>query len=253
MLLVINIGNSNIHFGLFQIDNCKKSWVINSKNNYSIDEYIILLYSIYREYNIHIKYINNIIIGSVVPSLTNIIKQTIYKIHKKIPIILDRYTPSCIHHTSHELGTDIYANAIASYTLYKKTSLVIDFGTAINLSCIDNTGILKGVIIIPGIHISLNALINNTSQIFDVEIKKPTNILGLQSESCIQSGLIYGYLSMIEGLIDRVNHELNTKCLIIATGGLSHIYFPLTKKIHILDKLHTIKGLNLLYKFYNKL
>lgn len=245
MLLIVNIGNSNLNFALFKINNyeCKKSWVISNNILRTFDEYFILLKSIYKQYNININNIINIIIGSVVPSITNIIKQVLYKIHKIIPIIIDRYTPSCIKHTSDQLGTDLYANAVAAHILYKKTSLVIDFGTALSMTCVDNFGILKGVVISPGINISLNALINKTAQLSQIELRKPKKVLCLQSQSCIQSGIIYGYLSMIEGLIDKINNELNTFSLVIATGGLSHIYSPLTKKIHILDKLHTMKGL----------
>lgn len=250
MLLIVNIGNSNLNFALFKMKDyeCKKSWVISNNLLRTLDEYFILFKNIYNQYNIKINYIKDIVIGSVVPYITNIIKKVLYKIHKIIPIIIDRYTPSSIQHSSNELGTDLYANAVASHILYKKTSLVIDFGTALSMTCVDNFGKLKGVVIAPGINISLNALINKTAQLSQIELRKPKNVLCLQSQSCIQSGIIYGYLSMIEGLIDKINNELNTFCFVIATGGLSHIYSPLTKKIHILDKLHTMKGLVILYK-----
>jgi type III pantothenate kinase len=188
------------------------------------------------------------VIGSVVPPLTNIVEQSLYEIHKIKPIIVDRYSASPIKHYSHQLGTDLYANAIAAYMLYnKKTTLVVDFGTALSLTCIDKHGNLQGVIIAPGVNSSLSALIGNTAQLSQIELKKPPSILGKYTEKCIQSGIIYGYLSMVEGLINRVNKELKTNCLVIATGGLSHVYTPLTKKIHLKDKLHTIKGLNILF------
>lgn len=251
MLLIVNIGNSNLNFALFKIENseCIKSWIISNNLLRTLDEYFILFQSIYKQYNIKISFIQDIVIGSVVPCITNIIKKVLYQIHNIRPIIIDRYTPSSIIHKSHELGTDLYANAVASHYLYnKRTNLVIDFGTALSITCVDKFGLLKGVVIAPGINISLNALINNTAQLSQIELKQPKNVLCLESQSCIQSGIIYGYLSMIEGLINKINYELNTLCFVIATGGLSHIYSPLTKKIHILDKLHTMKGLVVLYK-----
>ncbi|WP_185872127.1 type III pantothenate kinase [Blattabacterium cuenoti] len=258
MLLTINIGNSSIRFGLFNNNHynlkCNRSWIINSTPYRSLDEYILLFRNIYHQYGILSQLIQNIVIGSVVPPLTNIVEQSLYEIHKIKPLIVDRYSSSPIKHYSHQLGSDLYANAIAAYTLYnnnKNTTLVVDFGTALSLTCIDTNGILKGIIIAPGVNSSLTALIGNTAQLSQIELKKPPSILGLYTETCIQSGIIYGYLSMVEGLINRVNEELKTNCFVIATGGLSHIYTPLTKKIHIKDKLHTIKGLKILFDYNN--
>ncbi|BBA17413.1 type III pantothenate kinase [Blattabacterium cuenoti] len=255
MLLIINIGNSNLHFGIFNSNSdlkCNCSWNINTIPHKSIDEYVFIFRDIYRKYDIFSKFrIQNIIIGSVVPSLTNIIKQSLYEIHKIVPIIVDRKTASPIKHYSHQLGTDLYANAIAAYTLYKSKNysffLVVDFGTALSFTCIDKCGNLQGVIIAPGVNSSLKALIENTSLLSNIELKKPPSILGYYTERCIQSGIIYGYLSMVEGLINRVNQELKTNCFVITTGGYSHIYTPLTKKIHIIDKFHTMKGLKMLF------
>ncbi|AGW85911.1 Type III pantothenate kinase [Blattabacterium sp. (Nauphoeta cinerea)] len=252
MLLTINIGNSSLRFGLFDHNynlECNCSWIINSHPHRSLDEYILLFRNIYQQYGIFSKFIQNIVIGSVVPPLTNIVEQSLYEIHKIKPIIVDRNSASPIKHYSHQLGTDLYANAIAAYTLYNNQdpTLVVDFGTALSLTCIDKYGNLQGVIIAPGINTSLTALIGNTAQLSQIELKKPPSILGQYTETCIQSGIIYGYLSMVEGLINRVNQELKKNCFVIATGGLSHIYTPLTKKIHIKDKLHTIKGLKILF------
>ncbi|AWU43589.1 type III pantothenate kinase [Blattabacterium sp. (Cryptocercus kyebangensis)] len=253
MLLTINIGNSSLRFGLFNNNynlKCNFSWIINSNPHRSLDEYILLFRNIYQQYGIFSKLIQNIVIGSVVPTLTNIVEQSLYEIHKIKPIIVDRYSFSPIKHYSHQLGTDLYANAIAAYTLYnknKENTLVIDFGTSLSFTCIDKYGHLKGVIIAPGVNSSLSALIGNTAQLSKIKLKKPPSILGQYTETCIQSGIIYGYLSMVEGLINRINKELKENCFVIATGGLSHIYTPLTKKIHFKDKLHTIRGLKILF------
>ncbi|AGD98042.1 type III pantothenate kinase [Blattabacterium sp. (Blatta orientalis) str. Tarazona] len=250
MLLTINIGNSSLRFGLFNNNynlKCNCSWIINSNPHRSLDEYILLFRNIYQQYGILSKLIQNIVIGSVVPPLTNIVEQSLYEIHKIKPIVVDRYSASPIKHYSHQLGTDLYANAIAAYTHNKKNTLVVDFGTALSLTCIDKSGTLQGVIIAPGVNSSLSALIGNTAQLSQIELKKPPSILGQYTETCIQSGIIYGYISMVEGLINRINKELKTNCFVIATGGLSHIYTPLTKKIHLKDKLHTIKGLKILF------
>ncbi|WP_185877806.1 type III pantothenate kinase [Blattabacterium cuenoti] len=257
MLLTVNIGNSNIRFGLFKkkFNNlkCNYSWIISSSYHRSLDEYTLLFMNIYKKNNILLKKIKYIVIGSVVPSLTRIIIQSLKKIYKIDPFIVNRYSTSSVKHYSHQLGTDLYANAVASNEIYKRTTtLIIDFGTALSLTCIDKNGVIKGIIIAPGINSSLISLVGNTSQLPKIKLKKPLTVLGNYTELCIQSGIIYGYLSMIEGLIDKVNQEIGIKCFVIATGGLSHIYAPLTRKIHINDKLHTIKGLKILFHFNYK-
>ncbi|XOD66976.1 MAG: type III pantothenate kinase [Flavobacteriales bacterium Tduv] len=250
MLLAVNIGNSSLRFGLFEKEKaeCKKSWIINSKPWRALDEYSMIFQNFYKQYKVAPESVQNIVIGSVVPPLTNIVREALYKIHQIVAIIVDRYTPSSVKHQSHQLGTDLYANAIAAHILHKKTSLIIDFGTALSLTCVDKTGQFRGVVIAPGVNTALNALISNTAQLSQIELQKPSTVLGLQSDACIQSGMIYGYLSMVEGLIDRINQELQTSCFVIATGGLSHIYAPLTNKIHFSDKLNTIKGLKILHQ-----
>ncbi len=99
------------------------------------------------------------------------------------------------------------------------------------------------MIIAPGIITALNSLIHDTAQLPEIELIKPKSVLGLDTVSCMQSGMVYGYLGMVEGFIDRINKEVNEECFVIATGGVSHIYKPLTDKIDVADRLHTLKGL----------
>ncbi|WP_103326593.1 type III pantothenate kinase [Bacteroidetes bacterium endosymbiont of Geopemphigus sp.] len=251
MLLVVNIGNSSLRFGVFEDESleCQNSWIINSKTSRSSDEYAILFESLYRRYGIDWKKIKAIVIGSVVPALTDFISNSLTSMHNFTPLVVNRYSESPVRHYSHQLGTDLYANAVAAYKLYNKTSLIVDFGTALSLTCVDSNAQFKGVIIAPGVNSSLGSLIQDTANLSGVELKKPAHVLGLHTEICIQSGMIHGYLSMVEGLIERINSELGEKCHVIATGGMAHLYEPLTKKIHQIDKLHTLKGLALLARF----
>ncbi|MPN39459.1 Type III pantothenate kinase [bioreactor metagenome] len=105
-----------------------------------------------------------------------------------------------------------------------------------------------GVIIAPGIITSLNSLVGETAQLPEIELVKPKKVLGLDTVSCMQSGMVYGFLGMVEGFIDRINKEVEEDCFVVATGGVSHIYAPLTDKIHVADRLHTLKGLYFLGK-----
>ena len=247
--IVINIGNTNIRFGLFDDDNCDISWVINTKPYRTRDEMYAQFLMLYQTYKIEPESIDKIIIGSVVPQLTRDISSAVEKIHGKKPVLVDRTTPSGVQAKSKQMGTDIYANLVAAHNLYPdKKKIVLDFGTALTASCVTETGETLGVIIAPGIITSLNSLINQTAQLPEIELKKPKSVLGLDTVTCMQSGMVYGFLGMVEGFIDRINAEVNDDCFVVATGGVSHVYKPLTEKIHLADRLHTLKGLYYLGK-----
>lgn len=248
MLLVVNIGNSNIRFGIFQADECKYSWTVNSKINRTEDEYFTLFKAGYLQHSIDEKKIKKLVIGSVVPKHTRPICNALERIHTFPPFLVTSQTPSCVKHHSPELGTDLYANAVGAYERLKKKCIVIDFGTALTLIAVGDTGKMLGVVIAPGINTALESLVNNTAQLFDIELTVPKNVLGNDTVSCMQSGMVYGYLSMIEGLIVRIKKEMGEETHVISTGGLCHLFENLTDKIDYTDKLHTIKGLKLIYE-----
>lgn len=242
--IVINIGNTNIRFGLFNNDNCDISWVINTKPYRTSDELVVQFGMLYYSHKINPKDIDNVIIGSVVPPMTKAVENAIKKLHHKESILVSRDTPSMVNPKSKQMGTDIYANLVAAQSLYPdRKKIIFDFGTALTASCLDEEGQTLGVIIAPGIITSLNSLIKGTAQLPEIELSKPNSVLGLDTVSCMQSGMVYGFLGMVEGFIDRINEEVNEDCFVIATGGVSHVYKPLTDKIHIADRLHTLKGL----------
>lgn len=249
--IVINIGNTNIRFGLFDNNNCDISWIINTKPYRTSDELQMQFMMMYQTHKIDAKTIDKVIIGSVVPPLTNDIVRALKKMHaNKNPIVVDRNTKSAVQPKSKQMGTDIYANLVAAQHLYpaNKKKIIFDFGTALTASCIDEKGETVGVIIAPGIITAFNSLIHDTAQLPEIELVKPKSVLGLDTVSCMQSGIVYGYLGMVEGFIDRINDEVQDDCFVIATGGVSHVYKPLTDKIHVADRLHTLKGLYYLGK-----
>ncbi|MRI62449.1 type III pantothenate kinase [Ornithobacterium rhinotracheale] len=252
MLLAVNIGNSNIRFGIANGHEIHTSWTINTKPYKTTDEIFLLIKSSYKLYGIKAKNISGIVIGSVVPHQTRLVAKALERIHNITPTIVDRNTPSRVVHHSNQMGTDLYANAVAAHELYQGKKIVVDFGTALTLTGIDEKGELLGVIIAPGVITSLKALVGNTAQLPDIELTEPKSVLGRDTETCMQSGMVYGYVAMVEGLIDRINASIGDDTTVISTGGLGHIYQPLTQKINIDDKLHTLKGLCLLYEFNHK-
>lgn len=247
--MVINIGNTNIRFGYFVGDSCEQSWIINTKPYRTSDEMLLQFLMMYHSHQIDEHKIEKIVIGSVVPQITRDVARAMKKIHGYSPAMVSRETPSPVAAKSKQMGTDIYANLVAAHTLYPdRKKIILDFGTALTASCIDEKGDTLGVIIAPGIITSLNSLVGQTAQLPEIELVRPEKVLGQDTVSCMQSGMVYGFLGMVEGFIDRINAEVQDECFVIATGGVSHVYKPLTEKIHAADKLHTLKGLFILGK-----
>ncbi len=247
MLLAVNIGNSNIRFGIYEGDICNSSWTINTKPYRLVDEHYIMFKNIYTQYNVGVDKVTKIVIGSVVPSQTLPVKEALERLHNCTPYIVDRDTPSVISHHSKQMGTDLYANAVAAHISYTGKKVIIDFGTALTFVGVDEEGKIMGVIIAPGVNTSLDALIGDTAQLSDIVLEKPKSILGKDTQTCMQSGMIFGFLSMIEGLVERIKNEYGQDIQVIATGGLGHIYAPLTDKINTFNRLHTLDGLKKLY------
>lgn len=254
MLLVVNIGNSNIRFAISKEMQILFSWTISTKPYKTAGEFFMLSQNFPEFYKEYAPKITDIVIGSVVPTQTQIIAKVLHNILNIKPIIVDRNTITQVKHQSNQMGTDLYANAVAGHYLYpNKTKIIIDFGTALTFTAVNSEGKILGVSIAPGVITSLNALVGNTAQLPQIELKEPQTILGSDTVTCMQSGIIYGYLSMVEGMIQRIKKVLPySDILVISTGGLGHIYQQLSSEIQIDDKLHTIKGLCLLHKFSKK-
>ncbi|MCA4775889.1 type III pantothenate kinase [Empedobacter falsenii] len=249
MLLAVNIGNTNLRFAVFKSEKEIITWTINSKPYRTEYEFFAKFSNMYEPFGISKDDITDIVIGSVVPPLTTNVKIALQRIHKFKPMVVDRHTPSEIVHTSNQMGTDLYANAVAAhYQDYKGKKIVIDFGTALTFLGINEDGKVRGVVIAPGIITALNSLVGETAQLPTIELRAPEKVLGSDTETCMQSGMVYGFLSMVEGMVDRINAEAGEKSVVISTGGVGGVYKPLTNKIDIDDRLHTIKGLKILYE-----
>jgi len=248
MLLAVNIGNSNTRFGVFKSEEEIVSWTINTKPYRTEDECYAKFKNMYEPFGLKKEDISEIVMGSVVPPLTHSVLNSLKRIHGIDPQVVDRNTPSGVKTTSRQMGTDLYANAVAAHELYKGKKIIIDFGTALTFTAVNENGETLGVVIAPGIKTALKSLIGETAQLPEIELKAPKKVLGFDTESCMQSGMVYGFTSFVEGMIDRINREVNDKCFVVATGGMSAVYAPMTNKIDKQDVLHTLRGLGFLAK-----
>ena len=182
MLLAVNIGNSNIRFAVMEDNKVHLSWTIATKPYRTAGEFYITFQTYKEQYKNAFNKITKIVIGSVVPQQTQIIAKMLQKTFQVKPFVVNRDTPSAVSHHSNQMGTDLYANAVASHYLYpNQKKIIIDFGTALTLTGVTEEGKILGVIIAPGVITSLQSLVNNTAQLPYIELNEPKSILGMDT------------------------------------------------------------------------
>ncbi len=255
MLLAVNVGNSNIRFGVFKGRDCSARWMIQSKPHKSADEYIVIIHSMLKENNIKIHQIDRIITASVVPALTGVFREAFKKMFGLEPVFINYKMNSGLSfpiESPAELGADLLANAAAAFNLHKKDAIVVDFGTALSFTVVRKNGFLTGIVIAPGVISALGSLVEDTAQLPEIELEKPERVIGIETIGCIQSGLIYGYTGLIENIIKKIDEEQGTESLVIATGGTAHVFEKISERIDIYDDLHTLKGLQVMDEMNRK-
>lgn len=246
MLLAIDTGNTDIVFGLFQEDQWIKEWRISSKLDPTPHLWSYRLLSELLEMDAKPSAIQQVVISSVVPDLTHLLSTMIDEVLGIQPIVLNQtmYDRLNVKVTNkEEIGTDLVANAVAAYDRYRQAAIVIDFGTALTFTSIDDKGHLLGVAITPGLKTAVNSLFENTAQLPEVPLKVPDSALGKDTLHAIQAGVLIGYTGMVKHLIDHLKKELNQPCKVIATGGLSSILTSLASSFDEIDKRLTLNGL----------
>ena len=251
MLMVIDIGNTNIVVGLFHGEDLVQDWRLYTDPRRTDDEYSSILRSLFRDSGIAPGTIEKTIISSVVPTLNDTFVNMIQKMTGKTPVVLGPalYGKLPVHvpeSAVHEIGTDIICDSVAAYEHYKSACIVIDFGTALTFTAIDFTGEIRGVSIAPGLGTAVKALFRDTAQLPSVPLEIPPSSLGTNTIHSIQSGVILGYQGLVESLVKRIRKDLGTDAPAIATGGLSHVLEPVTDIFDVIDPMLTLKGLKLI-------
>ena len=247
MLLAFDIGNTNIVIGVFQNNTLLADWRIASDRQKTHDEYGLLVEQLFQCSNLKREDVKDIIISSVVPNLTDVIKRTCEQYFKLAPMVVGQGLKTGMpirYDNPKEVGADRIVNA------------VLDFGTATTFCVVNEKGEYLGGAIAPGVGISLNALVERTAQLPKVEMVVPDKVIGKTTVHAIQSGLLYGYCGMVDGMVRRIAAELAMpleKIGVIATGGLAEVIHANTETIQTIDQMLTLKGLLLLYNRNEKL
>ena len=256
MILTLDVGNTNMTGGVFDGDEIKATFRITTKMPRTSDEYGLLLRDVVKQNDIKPSEIKDAIICSVVPNLMHSLQGALIKYFHIVPIVVEAGIKTGIRIATtnpKQVGADRIADAVAAYELYGGPVLVLDFGTATTYDLVDETGAFIGAITAPGIRISAKALWEDAAKLPEIEIKKPENILGKDTITSMQSGLVFGQIGQTEYIIRKVKEEMGLKEMkVVATGGLGRIIASETDAIDVYDPNLTLKGIHLIYKKQNR-
>jgi len=251
MLLAIDIGNSNIKFGVHDGGRWAHFWPVETVRNRMPDEYAVLLRSFFTEAGIGAGDIDGAIMSSVVPQLTAGMLDMLERQLGARPLLLStRLDTGLVIKTDQpdSVGTDLLANAVAGYDRFRGNCIVVNFGTATTLTAVagspQGAGEFRGVAIAAGLAVTANALVGGAAQLAHVDLTAPPSVIGANTRHSMQSGLVLGHVAMIEGLIDRMRIEL-PGARVIATGGLAQVLAPVTDTFDAIDQMLTLEGLRL--------
>jgi len=252
LLLVIDVGNTNIVLGAYEGDDLLYDWRIATSKDRTSDEYGMLVEQILNHNGIKIEELNHVIISSVVPSLMHTLSAMCIKYLQIEPLIVGPGVKTGMnikYDNPREVGADRIVNAVAGYEKYGGPLIIVDIGTAITFCAISREGDYLGGAIVPGISISAEALFLRTAKLPKVEIAKPDHVIAKNTVNSIQAGIVYGYIGLVDRLIEKMIEELGEEDVkVIATGGFSSLIAAESKYIEEIDKLLTLEGLKKIFE-----
>lgn len=250
MLLTIDMGNSNIEIGIIDNNEVILSERIATDLGKTASEYAVLIHSIFEIRNIDVSAIEGGIISSVVPPLTNEIREAVKKVTGITPLNVEPGIKTGVRIRIDDpktLGADLLVGAVAAVNLYGAPAIIIDMGTATTVTVVDKNGDFIGGVVMPGVALSLNALSAGTSKLPKINLTAPKKVVCTTTEECMSAGMVYGQASMLDGLIEKMEKELGYSCKVIATGGLARLIIPYCERDITLDNNLMLEGLKIIY------
>ena len=252
MILTLDIGNTNIKTALFDGEKMLQYWRLTTNKMMSSDEYGILLSNLFEHNGLDVKAVTGIIMSSVVPSINFTIEHMLQNYFGITPMMVVPGVKTGInlkYDNPRELGSDRIANAVGAYTLYGGPCIFIDFGTATSFGVMSEKGEFLGGAICPGLKLAAEALVEKAAKLPRFELVKPERVIGRNTISNLQSGIVFGYVGQVNYLVRKMKEELGAPdAKVIATGGLALLIADESRQIDILDGLLTLKGLRIIYE-----
>ena len=254
MLLAIDVGNTNIVLGVFERDELIRSWRLQTVRDRTADELGLAVGGLFANSHIDRSQIHGIVLGSVVPPLTNTVVGMLWRDFLRKPLVVDPATNAGMpirYSNPSEVGADRIVNAIAAFDQFGgngRPLIVCDFGTATTLDAVSGKGEYLGGAICPGVSISADALFQRAARLPRIEVRKPETVIGRTTVGAMESGLFFGYVGMVEGLVRRMDAELGGNSVCVATGGLAVVIAPETKLFEHVDVELTLQGLRIVWE-----
>jgi type III pantothenate kinase len=250
VLLAIDVGNTNIVVGLHDHVRWLGSWRAATDASRMADEYAVLLDGFFRPVDAALADVSAVVLSSVVPALTSTFEDVARRYCHAEAIVVGTGINTgvkVLYDNPREVGADRIANAVATFKLYGGPAIVVDFGTATTFDALSADGEYVGGAIAPGLNIAADALFEHAARLFRVELKSPSAAIGRNTGASVQSGIIFGYVGLIEGLIQRFRNEMGP-AKVIATGGLAEVIAGQTALVDVIDPMLTLEGLRLIYE-----
>ncbi len=251
MLLTIDLGNTNLTLGLFEGDQLGARWRLATDHERMPDEYGLQILGLLQHSGCGPSQIHGVSFSSVVPSLSGRLIQACQKYLNQEPLTVDSGIKTGIKNLYEDpaaVGADRIVDAAATMYLYGGPACIVDFGTATTFNALTAEGEYLGGAIFAGVNIAAEALVQRTSKLLRVDLRRPPNVIGHNTTHAIQSGFIFGYVALVEGMVARFKSELGEKMKVVATGGQAELIAPVTKVIDILDPWLTLHGLRIIWE-----
>ena len=259
MLLVLDVGNTNTVVGVFQSPASDGGqygpliahWRVTTAKTQTVDEYGIVFRQLFAMNALEVSSVDGTVISSVVPPLDSTLREMCEKYFQSKPLFIEPgvKTGMPVHYDNPaEVGADRIVNSVAAFEKFGGPCIIVDFGTATTFDVVSKKGEYLGGVITPGIGISADALFARTARLPRVDVRKPPRVLATNTVNSVQSGLYYGYIGLIDGILERLIAELNDKVTVVATGGLAGLMGGGSKYIAEIDDLLTLDGLRIIYE-----
>ena len=262
MLLVIDVGNTNTVLGVFEAaagfvapeapaGRLIAHWRVTTRKQQTVDEYGVLFRNLFAMAHLQVEGVRGIVLSSVVPPLDSTLHEVCEKYFHAQPLFIEPGVKTGMpvqYDNPAEVGADRVVNSVAAFVKFGGPCVVVDFGTATTFDCVSAKGEYIGGLICPGIGISADALFERTARLPRVDIRRPARVIGSNTVGSLQSGLYYGYLGLVDGILERLLAELGKDTKVVATGGLAELMGSGSRFISAVDQLLTLDGLRIIWE-----